>query len=689
MFQPDYQSWITPFTARSRAAYSPRLPPASFLSLKCVVASHHAKVNDDTALDVAALSASLRDSQTLAHSQARVSALLGAMRSSLSLLSQRRLAHMVFRARAVPHHYRTSGFYARCRLSLRDRRLALSQGGPIYSLSPPLPHKLCVAMAQYLDRPSLGLDTAIPTQHPALLHPCGVVQDRSPIGDLFCRVFRDAHRDSLRTSLPVSVEECWRMALHHKCLSGPSQSHPACGAHLMSCISSFLLSPSDVAPIIRQRSLTVSHMPPRCILDITMLFHKAPVGDLSECAYGDGLCTLAHGSLLIWVPDREERCGYTLVSHMTGELSDGVWISRDHEFALSWANSSVTVEDCDHNLILTDQGSGAASLVARSPRVGLFTSNQLSAQLLAVESASLSAMGTLFRNALRTLCDRTDTISVALQAALYVHPTLTMRALLGRQDIEAFYFDDGYIQVRRCVSLPSSALSFLPFNTTCYTFPQTRRTGVIHKQGTTVACSSTTPFLFPFGNGVHSFDPHSGTWSSFSPREVTKLPSAPSQEGIRLAPPLTVFHNLILTNFTETSNDQQLHELWVARDHFRLVYHFVRLDDTSTGGHGSVRDGYFASRFVRSLFPRRFVGTPSPTNKNFDHGDSPSARHHRVPATRDGIGRRAPGLHAVKDVAKLKLKDKEDALHARLLREDLHRDHLWEYVSSISQCIIW
>ncbi|KAK6052687.1 hypothetical protein COOONC_09809, partial [Cooperia oncophora] len=27
------------------------------------------------------------------------------------------------------------------------------------------------------------------------------------------------------------------------------------------------------------------------------------------------------------------------------------------------------------------------------------------------------------------------------------------------------------------------------------------------------------------------------------------------------------------------------------------------------------QDGYFASRFVRSLFPRRFVGTPSPTNK--------------------------------------------------------------------------
>ncbi|KAK6052686.1 zinc knuckle [Cooperia oncophora] len=625
-----------PAVPRPRAGYPPPLPQASFLSPKSAVPSRRVEANDEAALDVTALSASLRDSQAqLAHSQARVSALLR---------RNEELAQSSLSAPSSPH-----GFQGQHRApSLPDVRLLLCSVLIVSALVSPAQSVdawLCPHEGQstffhfpaFPDCSSLWPNiSSDPVKATVLLYRPNTQLYSTPA--VLCKIVRQSVTFSVgffgtrtethyETSLPVSVEECRRMARHHNCLYGSLRE--SSGVWRTSHELHFQF-PSAPFGCCTNHTAEVTN----CFWYATTVhtrhndaFPQAPVGDLSNCAYADGFCTLADGSLLLWTPNREERCAYTLVSRMTGELSDGVWISRDREFALSWTNSSATVMDCDHSLILTDQGYGV-ELQRRQPRssapnVGLVTSNQLSAQLLAVESASLSAMGTLFRNALRTLCDRTNTISIALQAALYAHPTPTMRALLGRQDIAASFLGDGYIQVRRCVALPSSALSFLPFNHTCYTFPQvelrlpsaTRMrafldplTGIIHKHGTPVSCSDTQPFLFPSNDGIRSYDPRSGRWSSFTPKEVTKLPPASPQQAFRLAPPLTVFHNLILTNFSEASNDHQLHELWVARDHSRLLDHFSRADAPSAGGQGST---VAADSSVSSFFSL-FSSFPSP-----------------------------------------------------------------------------
>ncbi|XGW30779.1 hypothetical protein V3C99_009611 [Haemonchus contortus] len=80
---------------------------------------------------------------------------------------------------------------------------------------------------------------------------------------------------------------------------------------------------------------------------------------------------------------------------MLGHLLENIWVSADKEFALSWYNRSSVVTDCGRQLTITDQGY-AVEVSRRQPRstpaVGVVTSNQLAAQLLAVEGATYSSM---------------------------------------------------------------------------------------------------------------------------------------------------------------------------------------------------------------------------------------------------------------------------------------------------------
>lgn len=105
------------------------------------------------------------------------------------------------------------------------------------------------------------------------------------------------------------------------------------------------------------------------------------------------------------------------------------------------------------------------SLVARQ---GMVISNQLSAQLLAVEGATQSVSANFIRYGLREVCERTNSLSLALQVALQIQPTFVMRALLHRPDISATYLGNGYVQVSRCLALTSSLVQLLPFNGTCF-----------------------------------------------------------------------------------------------------------------------------------------------------------------------------------------------------------------------------
>lgn len=143
---------------------------------------------------------------------------------------------------------------------------------------------------------------------------------------------------------------------------------------------------------------------------------ESAVGDVRHCSYKDGHCVLSDGSILMCTPNTEEACEFVAVSKMRGHLLGHVWISDSREFALSWQDDSPPFTDCGHDLTITDQGY-ALTKMRRAPRstrpeVGIVTSNQLAAQLLAVEDQIQEAATALFHHALSALCHRTNLLAL-------------------------------------------------------------------------------------------------------------------------------------------------------------------------------------------------------------------------------------------------------------------------------------
>ncbi|WKX95512.1 hypothetical protein Q1695_012178 [Nippostrongylus brasiliensis] len=136
---------------------------------------------------------------------------------------------------------------------------------------------------------------------------------------------------------------------------------------------------------------------------------ESPVGDTRHCTYKDGFCVPREGEVLLWTPAKEELYPYIWVTKMSAHLVGHIWLSDSKEFALSWSDSSPSVTSCGYSLIISDQGYGvdfprrAARSTDTVPPVGLVTSNQLAAQLMAVEGVLRGGLAALFRHALLSL----------------------------------------------------------------------------------------------------------------------------------------------------------------------------------------------------------------------------------------------------------------------------------------------
>ncbi|KAK6051207.1 hypothetical protein COOONC_11287, partial [Cooperia oncophora] len=163
------------------------------------------------------------------------------------------------------------------------------------------------------------------------------------------------------------------------------------------------------------------------------------------------------------------------------------------------------------------------------------------------------AVAALFHHAVQALCERTNVLAIALHAALRTNPTLTMRSLLGRQDITASHLGNGFVQLRRCIQLPLATVTLLPFNDTCFAYP---RVQIQLRSG-----SAWLAFVNPSTGVV----------------VVRSVTSSPAMDALSLSPNLTIFHNLILTNFSELVADNQLQELWTVRDQDGLFNHIARI----------------------------------------------------------------------------------------------------------------
>ncbi|VDP23236.1 unnamed protein product [Heligmosomoides polygyrus] len=298
---------------------------------------------------------------------------------------------------------------------------------------------------------------------------------------------------------------------------------------------------------------------------------------------------------------QEEECRFVYVAKMKGLRMGHVWTNESNEFALSWSTGLQTVQDCLKQLVVTDQGY-AVSFLRRTPRsvapeVGLVTSNQLSAQLLAVEGSVQTALAATFQHAISALRERTNILAISLYASLRSNPTLTMRNLLERQDVDETHSGNGFVQIRRCIPLPMAAIRLLPFNSSCFEYPRVKlslpsgskwqvflnpETGVVISTAPTADCASTSPFYLLANRSLIRFSALDGKVTPVSMQGIETISSLPQFASVTVAPKLTIFHNLILTNFSEVTADNQLQEMWIAADHERLIDHITHMETPRT-----------------------------------------------------------------------------------------------------------
>ncbi|VDO07588.1 unnamed protein product, partial [Haemonchus placei] len=415
----------------------------------------------------------------------------------------------------------------------------------------------------------------------------------------------------------VSLETCQLMTQHHRCEYGDMSQ----ADNIWSSSNTLAIDwPSAPFGCCVQKTVTVSN----CLLIPTTVHMRhgsevpdSPVGNLAKCSYEAGHCLLKDGSMLWWTPNKRELCRFIPVMKMKGRQLGEVWISDSKEFALSWRDSSTRIQDCGAPLILTDQGY-AITPVTRVPRsaapdTGLITSNQLAAQLLAVEGSVHSAVSALFHHALSAICDRTNLLAFALHTSLSTNPTLTVRNLLGRNDIAATSVGNDLVQIHRCMPVPSQSVRLIPFNSSCFSKPLVElslprgalitsfidpSTLVLSHDATPIDCSNISPFYFNNAQAYYRFDSISGDIQAVPPSQVRQIavPSTFNESVVAL--PLTIFHNLVLTNLSELVQDHQWTELWssVSPDYLLKASSVATSISSSTATHSSLSSTF-------SLFP--------------------------------------------------------------------------------------
>ncbi|EYB90290.1 hypothetical protein Y032_0221g2534, partial [Ancylostoma ceylanicum] len=294
-------------------------------------------------------------------------------------------------------------------------------------------------------------------------------------------------------------------------------------------------------------------------------YPDSPVGDLRQCLYSSGSSTMRDVSMLIWTPHKDEASQYVPITKMKGHLLGDIWISDSKEFALSWHDNSDRVRDCGKELIIRDQGYALMTMHrvprAAAPEVGIITSNQLAAQLLAVEDTVEMAVSALFRHALSSLCDRTNLLALSPHTSLAANPTFTIRNLLDRHDLAASHLENDLVQVHRCMPIPPKNYRFLASNDTCYTKPKVElslsngpplhmfidpTTYVLSNEAPPGDCASARYFFFPASGVHHRFDSLTGDTSPVARIHSLGLPNSINSSVLAL--PLTIFHNLVLTN---------------------------------------------------------------------------------------------------------------------------------------------
>lgn len=93
------------------------------------------------------------------------------------------------------------------------------------------------------------------------------------------------------------------------------------------------------------------------------------MSDMSKCDYLTGSCEVKNNEVMIWDVNRDQNCKYVSIGKLNGFYNNGLWINKENQIALSFANKSDSViNDCGNSLALSDEGFAVKKVVIKKPR---------------------------------------------------------------------------------------------------------------------------------------------------------------------------------------------------------------------------------------------------------------------------------------------------------------------------------
>jgi hypothetical protein len=275
------------------------------------------------------------------------------------------------------------------------------------------------------------------------------------LGDRFSNVSVETH--------PVKPHECADFAKYMSCSEGPLFRQ---NEHLYSTHRALEIEfPGRVwGFFVGSQSKEVTN----CFLEKTEVFLKrqtfeltSPTHDLSHCKYTEGSCE-TNGMRLLWNPSCGKdkpciRCGYVLSGNHTGYYTDRHFVSKDNNFALTFALFPPREVACDGTAMrISEQGYGVAEKDyqkmqkfgsgPRRRKRDLATTEEIAAGLTAAEFNFINLVNRYYQH--------------DCQARLFVedNPTLAARRALQRPDVMARWIAPRALEVFYCGHVPMKSV---------------------------------------------------------------------------------------------------------------------------------------------------------------------------------------------------------------------------------------
>ncbi|MCG8431707.1 MAG: hypothetical protein MJA29_11095, partial [Candidatus Omnitrophica bacterium] len=195
---------------------------------------------------------------------------------------------------------------------------------------------------------------------------------------------------------------------------------------------------------------------------------ESTAGEVSNCYYTKGHCSLKDGKFLSWKPNLTEECEYVPWMKVKGIMSGNHWISNDKQLALTMQLVQSSYDCRGEKFIYSEQGIPLRIIYKRrifskqhksrrrqnpelsenriNPRIkrqvsnnatGIVTSEFLAASLQAIEYRYQKQFQFSFAHAFLSACQTVRTLIDTTITLILSNPTLALRQLLRKTNLVA------------------------------------------------------------------------------------------------------------------------------------------------------------------------------------------------------------------------------------------------------------